>query len=62
METEYVSLPLDIQGVKVNKVTVTSEGEVHICVTSTIEGTHCHCCGREINKLHEYDREITLRH
>ena len=47
METEYVSLPLDIQGVKVNDVTVTSDGEVHICVTSTIEGTHCRRCGEK---------------
>ena len=60
--TEYVSIPLDIEGVKVNHVVVTSEGEIHIHVTSIVEGTHCHKCGQEIRKKYDSGREIKLRH
>jgi len=35
MTEEYVSIPLDIPGIKVNGVNVTAEGEIHISVTST---------------------------
>jgi hypothetical protein len=37
--TEYVTIPLDIEGVKVNHVEVTGNGEVHIHVSSTVEGS-----------------------
>lgn len=53
MSQEYISIPLDIQGVKVNGVTVMSDGELHIHADSTIQGTFCQCCGRKINKIHE---------
>lgn len=62
MNQENITIPLDIQGIMVNGVTVTPEGEVHIHAASIIKGTICHCCGREINKIHGYDREIKLRH
>ena len=62
MTEKYVSIPLDIPGVKVNSVTVTAEGEIHISVTSTAEGTHCHRCGKEINNFYDYSREVKLRH
>ena len=51
--SEYVTIPLDIEGVKVNRVEVTSNGEVHIHVSSTVDGTRCHRCGRDIH--HRYD-------
>jgi transposase len=60
--TEYVTIPLDIEGIKVNRVEVTAEGEVHIHVTSTVEGTACHRCGREIQAVYDYGRELKLRH
>jgi transposase len=62
MAEEYISVPLDIPGVKVNNVAITPDGEIHIFVTSTVEGTHCHHCGREINNFYDYGREIKLRH
>ena len=37
--TEYVTIPLDIEGVKVDRVEVTENGEVHIHVSSTVDGT-----------------------
>lgn len=60
--SEYVSIPLNLEGVKVNHVVITDTGEIHIHVTSTVEGTHCHLCGQEIDKKYDYSREIKLRH
>jgi len=62
MTEEYVSIPLDIPGTKVNGVNVSAEGEIHISVTSTVEGTHCHQCRKEIRNLYDYGREVKLRH
>jgi transposase len=59
---EYVRIPLDIEGVKVDHVEVTKVGEFHIHVSSTVEGTTCHRCGREIRDGYGYGREIKLRH
>jgi len=60
--TEYVPIPLDIEGVKVNRVEVTGDGEVHIHVSSTVNGTQCHRCGRDIDRSYDEAREIRLRH
>lgn len=60
--SEYVTIPLDIEGVKVNRVEVTADGEVHIHVSSTVNGTRCHRCGREIGRSYDEAREIKLRH
>ena len=60
--SEYVTIPLDIEGVKVNRVEVTSNGEVHIYVSSTVDGTRCHRCGRDIHHRYDEGREIKLRH
>jgi len=59
---EYVTIPLDIEGVKVNRVEVTGNGEVHIHVSSTVDGTQCHRCGRDIHRRYDEGREIKLRH
>lgn len=55
-------IPLDIPGVKIEKVKINSKGDIIIYVKSTIEGTICRKCGRKICKPHGYDREINLRH
>jgi transposase len=60
--SEYVTIPLDIEGVKVNRVEVTSDGEVHIHVISTVNGARCHRCGRDIHHHYDEGREIKLRH
>lgn len=60
--TEYVSIPLDIEGIHVNQVRFTSNDEIHIHVTSTVEGAICHVCGREIKEGYDYGRELRLRH
>lgn len=60
--SEYVTIPLDIEGVSVDRVAVTVEGDIHIHVTSTVEGARCHRCGRAIARRYDQGREIKLRH
>lgn len=55
-------IPLDIQGVKIEKVKINSKGDIIIYVKSTVTNSICRKCGRKISKIHGYDREITLRH
>ena len=59
---EYVTIPLDIEGVKVSRVEVTDDGEVHIHVSSTVNGARCHRCGRDIHHRYDEGREIKRRH
>jgi len=59
---EYIRIPLDIEGVKVDQVEVAKEGEFHIHVSSTVDGTACHCCGRDTRDGYGFGREIKLRH
>ncbi len=55
-------IPLEISDVRIEKVERDKSGDFIITVLSTIEGTTCHKCGREITKPYGYDREITIRH
>lgn len=55
-------IPLDISGVKIEKVEITKAGDFVITVKSTVEGTRCHRCGRHISKAHGHGRILTLRH
>ena len=41
-------MPLDIEDVKIERVEFTQNNEIIITVTSTLEGTDCHRCGRKI--------------
>lgn len=60
--SEYISIPLDIEGVRINRVLSTDNGEIHIHVSSAVEGARCHRCGRAIAEGYDYGREIKLRH
>jgi transposase len=55
-------IPLDIPGVKLEKVETTKTGDFVITVKSTVEGTRCHRCGRKITKVYGHGRTLTLRH
>lgn len=55
-------IPLDIEDVKIEAVKFAPNNEIIITVTSTVEGTHCHRCGKKIMATYGYGREITLRH
>jgi transposase len=53
---------LDIPDVQVLNVEQNERGECTITVESTLEGTRCRLCGRELKELHGVDEPIALRH
>jgi len=55
-------IPLDISDIDINKVKITKKGYIIITVVSTVEGTRCHKCGREIIKPYGHGKTIKLRH
>ena len=57
-----ITIPLDIPDVRVVYVEQNARAEWTITVESTIEGTRCRLCGRELKELHGVDETITLRH
>lgn len=57
-----ITIPLDIPEVQVLNVEQNERGEDTITIESTIEGTRCRQCGREITDQHGIDEAITLRH
>jgi len=59
---ETFEIPLDIPGVKIEKVALNKAGDFIITVSSTVEGTSCHCCGRQITKPYGHGQVVTLRH
>ena len=57
-----IQIPLDLPDVRVLKVAKTKTGDWLIRVESTLKGTKCRKCGREITHFHGYDHAIRLRH
>jgi len=58
-----ITIPLDIPDVEIVNIEINIEKNIIIIiVNSTVEGTRCHICGRNITKSHSHDREIKLRH
>ena len=58
----HFEIPLDIEDVKIEQVEFTPNNEIMITVTSTVEGTQCHRCGKKITKTYGERRESTLHH
>ena len=57
-----ISLPLDLPDVRVLASRVLEDATVWIEVESTLRTAQCHRCSREIDRCHEVDRPIPLRH
>ncbi|MCK4459214.1 MAG: hypothetical protein KAU52_05770, partial [Methanosarcinales archaeon] len=55
-------IPLDIPDIDIKKVEIIKNEDIIITVVSTVEGTCCHRCGREIIKPYGYGRPIELLH
>jgi transposase len=53
---------LDIPDVRVLNSELTPRGDYTLTVESTLDGTKCRKCGREIREFHGLDEEIMLRH
>ncbi len=57
-----IQIPLDLPDVRVLEVSKTEEGDWLIRVESTLKGTSCRQCGRELTHFHGLDQAIRLRH
>src|SRR2546427_10339473 len=52
-------IPLDIPDVMIEKVGTDRHGDFVMTVKSTIEGTHCHICGKKITQVYGDDKCTT---
>lgn len=57
-----IQIPLDLPDVRVLEVSKTEEGNWLIRVESTLKGTSCRKCGRELTAFHGFEQPIRLRH
>lgn len=57
-----IHIPLDLPDVRILEVNQLSPQGWLIRVESTIEGSTCAKCGRDINAFHGYDAPLRLRH
>ena len=62
MMDNSIQIPLDLPDVRVLEVSKTEEGDWLIRVESTLKGTKCRKCGRELTQFHGFDQSIRLRH
>lgn len=62
MMDNSIQIPLDLPDVRVLEVSKTEEGFWLIQVESTLSGTSCRKCGRELTAFHGFDQPIRLRH
>jgi transposase len=58
----FIQVPLNLPDVRVRSTQRTAQGHWLIRVESTLEGTRCRRCGREIRDLHGLDAVVRLRH
>ena len=58
----FIQVPLNLPDVRVLSTQRNAQGHWLIRVESTLEGTQCRRCGREIRELHGLDAVVRLRH
>lgn len=57
-----IRIPLDLPDVRILDVSKTDRGHWLLRLESTLTGTTCRTCGREISDFHGLDQTIRLRH
>ena len=57
-----IQVPLNLPDIRVLLTQKTEQGHWRIRVESTLDGTQCRRCGREIRDLHGVDAVVRLRH
>ena len=57
-----IRIPLNLPDTQVLELSKTERGDWLIKIESTLQGTTCHQCGREITNFHGHDQAIRLRH
>jgi transposase len=59
---DLIQVPLNLPDVRFLSTQRTAQGHWLIRVESTLDGTRCRRCGREIRDLHGWDAVVRLRH
>jgi transposase len=62
MSNHSIEIPIDLPDVQVLSVNKTARGEWLLALESTLRGTKCRQCGREIDQFHGHGKAIRLRH
>jgi transposase len=62
MAKVQISIPLDIDDVKVLKVEVSQDGSLQITLESSLKYGYCRKCGQKLTKLHGYDQWVKVQH
>ena len=62
MAKAQISIPLDIEDVKVLKVEVDQDGTLQITLESSLKYGYCRKCGQKLTKLHGYDKWVKVQH
>jgi transposase len=58
----FIQVPLNLPDIRILSTQRTEQGHWLIRVESTLDGTRCRRCGREIRDLHGLDATVQLRH
>jgi transposase len=58
----FIQVPLNLPDIRILSTQRTDQGHWLIHVESTLDGTRCRRCGREIHDLHGWDATVRLRH
>lgn len=61
-DPETLQTLLNLPDIAIDRVVLERPRMLKIYVHSTLEGTHCHCCGKRIHHAYGLGQEITLRH
>jgi len=48
--------------IAIDRVVLAARKTIKVYLHSTLEGTHCHCCGQPIEHYYGLGQEIALRH
>lgn len=61
-DKETLQTLLNLPDIAIDRVVLGEHKTLKIDLHSTLEGTHCHCCGQPIDHAYGHGQEITLRH
>jgi transposase len=57
-----ISIDLGLSDIEIIECNIDEQGKYHIKIRSTKTTGTCHKCGCEIDKFHDLDREMKIRH
>jgi transposase len=61
-DNETLQTLLNLPDIAIDRVVLGERKTLKIYIHSTLDGTHCHCCGQPINHYYGLSQEIELRH